>query len=84
MKSDGDIRMLGAVDGYAHALIHLRSNLIAPIDGHYSPAIHPRHTRKLAAKAAKLKPLRDLEKWLMERHQETRAAYEKTKQIEAA
>lgn len=76
---DGDLRMLGAADGYAHVLVNLRSQLIAPIDGPYSPGIHPRHTRKLAAKAAKLKPLRDLERWLVERHQETREAWERTR-----
>ncbi len=64
MKTDGDLRMLGAADGYAHALIHLRSNAINPINGPYSPGIHPRHTKKLAAKAAKLAPLLELEKWL--------------------
>lgn len=78
-KSDGDLRILGASDGYAHALVHLRANLINPIDGQYSPGIHPRHTRKLAAKAAKLKPLRELEAWLVQRHQECRDAWERTR-----
>lgn len=68
--------MLGAADGYAHALVHLRVALIAPICGPHAPGVHPQHTRKLAARAAKLRPLREMERWLLERHQETRAAYE--------
>ena len=78
MKSDGDLRMLGACDGYAHALVQLRQQIIAPIDGPYSPGIHPRHVRKLAEKDRRLRPLRQLEKWLVERHAETQAAYQNT------
>lgn len=75
---NGDLRMLGASDGYAHALVWLRQQVIARIDGPYSPGIHPRHKRKLAAKAAKLAPLRELEQWLVTRHQETLAGWQKT------
>lgn len=82
MANDGDLRILGAADGYARALIHLRAHLIAHVDGPYSPGIHPRHTRKLAAKAAKLLPLRAMERWLMNRHAETKAVYERTRRGE--
>ncbi len=71
----GDLRILGASDGYAHALVHLRMHIIAHIDGQYSPGIHPRHTRKLAAKAAKLEPLRRLEAWLVKQHADCKSAY---------
>lgn len=75
---DGDLRILGASDGYAHALVNLRASLIAPIAGAYAPGIHPRHVRKLAAREAKLKPLREFEQWLMRRHAEAKEAYERT------
>ena len=79
MKGDGDLRMLGAVDGMAHALIQLR-NVISSVDDKYRP-IDKRHTRKLAAQNARLKPLRELETWLQERLIATRAAYERTRQL---
>jgi len=75
---DSDLRILGASDGYVHALVHLRMYLIAPIDGPYSPGIHPRHTRKLAAKTARLKPLREFEAWLVARHLECKEAWDRT------
>lgn len=75
---EGDLRMLGACDGYAHALASLRMHIIAPIDGPYSPGIHPHHTRKLAEKRRRLEPLLRFEAWLKERHSETMAAYRKT------
>ncbi len=77
MPKDGNLRMLGACDGYAHALIRVRQE-IAPIDGQYSPGIHPRHVRKLADKQRRLRPLRELEKWLTEQHAETQKAYRST------
>lgn len=77
--SDGDLRMLGARDGYAHALVRVRQS-ISRLAGRYSPGIHPRHVRKLAARDAKVKLLREIEEWLVERHSETRDAYLKTTQ----
>lgn len=75
---DGDLRMLGAVDGYSHALIRVRQE-IDRLDGRYAPGIHPRHTRKISARDAKLRPLRDLERWLENRRAETHAAYDATR-----
>ena len=77
MSKDGDLRMLGACDGFAHALIRVRQE-IAPIDGQYSPRIDPRHVRKLADKQRRLRPLRELEKWLVEQHAATQKAYRAT------
>jgi hypothetical protein len=71
-----DLRILGASDGYGHALVHLRATLISPLVGRYSPGIHPRHVKKLAAREAKLKPLRELEAWLIEQHQKCRDTFE--------
>ena len=73
--SDGDLRMLGAVDGYAHAIVRLRQE-IGSINHH---GINPRHTRKLAAREVRLKSLRSIESWLVERHRETNEAYRKTR-----
>lgn len=70
----GDLRMLGAVDGYAHAIVRLRQE-IGSINYR---GIHPRHVRKLADREARLKSLRTIEDWLVERHKETLAAYHRT------
>lgn len=78
---DGDLRMLGANDGFAHALILVR-NQIASIDGRYAPPIHPLHVRKRAQRDAVLKPLREIESRLAEWHRDTRAAYDKTVEAE--
>lgn len=76
LSQDDRLRVLGARDGYAHALVHLRMSHIWPLDGNYSPIIHPHHTRKLAARAAKLKPLREIEAWLVEQYENCQKAYE--------
>ena len=75
---DGDLRMLGACDGFAHALVWVRGQ-IAAIDGNYAPRIDPRHIRKRAARDAILRPLKAIEVRLFDSHTKTRAAYEKTK-----
>lgn len=66
--------MLGAVDGYAHAIVRLRQEIWS-ITYH---GVDPRHTRKIAARETRLKSLRSIEAWLVDRHKETREAYEKT------
>lgn len=76
--SDGDMRMLGARDGLAHALIWVRGK-IAGIDGQYAPKIDPRHTRKRAARDAILRPLKELEAQILKSHDETRAAYDRSR-----
>lgn len=72
--TEAALRILGARDGYIHALIHVR-NQIGYIDGIYRQ-IDPRHVRKIAARKAQLEPLRALEKWLVERHLECKKAYD--------
>ena len=72
--ADGDMRMLGAVDGYAHALIDVRQQIGALT--YY--AIHPRHKRKIEARDAVLRPLRELEEKFAKSHAECREAYHKT------
>lgn len=78
MRTDGDLRMLGASDGLSHALILVRGK-IENIDGRYSPGIHPKHVRKRAARDAVLRPLKELEARLAASHAETLAAYDKTR-----
>ena len=75
MLSDGDLRMLGAVDGYAHAIVRLRQE----IGSIYYHGINPRHTRKLAARKDRLKSLISIQEWLVERHLETLLEYQKTR-----
>ncbi len=77
-RRDGDLRMLGARDGLAHALIWVRQH-IGSIDGSYAPRIHPRHIRKLAARDAILRPLKELEARIAKSHAETMAAYERSR-----
>ena len=77
MQKSGDLRMLGSRDGFAHALIRVRQE-IAHIAGPYSPRIDPRHVRKLAERERRLRPLRDLEKWIVEQHLAVRDAYLKS------
>ena len=77
MAKDGDMRMLGAVDGYAHALIDVRQQ-IGIIDGIYAPRILPHHKKKRAARDAILRPLKDLERKFAQMHADTRAAYQRT------
>lgn len=74
MSKDGDLRMLGAVDGFCHALIDIRQK----IGGITYYPIDPRHTRKIKAREAVLYPLRELEKIIAKKHAETRAAYQRT------
>lgn len=75
--SDGDLRMLGTRDGLSHALIWVRQH-IAIIKGPYSPRIHPRHTRKLKAREAVLRPLLELEARIAKSHADTQEAYRKS------
>ena len=74
MQKSGDLRMLGACDGFAHAIVRLRQEIGA---ARYHP-IDPRHVRRLAAREAKLKPLREIEAWLVKQHADTQAAYRAT------
>ena len=74
MSNSGDLRMLGACDGFAHAIVRLRQEIGA---ARYHP-INPRHVRRIAAREAKLRPLREIEAWLVKQHANTKAAYEKS------
>lgn len=76
-RRDGDLRMLGTRDGLTHALIWVRGH-IDRIEGRYAPRIDPRHTRKLAARVAVLRPLKELEKRIAKSHAETQAAYDES------
>ena len=75
MSNSGDLRMLGACDGFAHAIVRLRQEIGA---ARYYP-IRPRHVRRIAAREAKLRPLREIEAWLVKQHANTKAAYAKSK-----
>lgn len=75
--SEGDLRMLGAADGYAHALVRVRQE-IGAIDGRYAPRIDAKHVRKRKARDQVMRPLLDLEKWLLEQHGKTKHAYTET------
>ena len=79
-QNDGDLRMLGAVDGYVSTLVHLRQNVKTMVWHHYMKPIHPRHVRKLADRERRLAPLKMMEKWLEDRIRETQAAYQATRQ----
>lgn len=79
----GDLRILGARDGLATALVWVRGQ-INSIDGRYAPGIHPRHTKKRAARDAVLRPLKELESRLAASAEEAAGAYEKTVQRESA
>lgn len=74
---DGDLRILGARDGYAHALIDVRHQ-IGLIDGTYAPRILPHHKKKRAARDAILRPLKDLERKFAQSHADCQAAYHET------
>lgn len=71
---DEAIRVLGARDGLAHALIAVNLQ-IAYIIGPYSPRIHPRHTRKMAERERRLRPLRELQERFTEQHRACQEAY---------
>lgn len=66
--------MLGASDGFASAIVRLRQEIGAR---RYHP-IDKRHTRKQKSRDAILAPLIEIEKWLCERHRETKHAYTET------
>ena len=71
---DAASRMLGAVDGFAHALINVRAQ-IASLNGRYAPMINPHHTRKLQRRADILRPLLAVESYLVKSHADCQAAY---------
>jgi hypothetical protein len=73
---DEATRVLGARDGFAHALISVRSQ-IDHIAGPYAPGIHPRHVRKLAERERRLRPLRELEERFLKSHRECQESYKK-------
>lgn len=83
MAREEATRVLGARDGYIHALLRVRAQ-IGYIAGPYSPGIHPRHVRKLAERERRLRPLRELEKIFEESHRACQASYDEwTKEITA-
>jgi len=69
-------RVLGARDGYAHALLAVRAQ-INHLVGHYSRRIHPRHVRKLAERERRLMPLRELEDRFLREHNACQESYKK-------
>lgn len=73
---DGDLRMLGARDGLVSGLLAVRAEIRARM---YYP-IDRRYTRKIAAREAILRPLRDVEKRLVESFDAVKLAYEKSLQ----
>jgi hypothetical protein len=75
MKTPGEqLRMIGSAHAQAMILVWIRQH-IGAIDGRYAPRIHPRHTKKRAARNAVLRPLRELESRISESHRKTQAAY---------
>jgi len=81
MLEDGDMRMLGAADGFVHAIADVRTKIWHLTA--YQP-IHPRHVRKLAAREKLLRPLRELEARWMQNLSDCRAAYEKSREPKPA
>lgn len=71
IKGVGDLRMLGMVDGFAHAIVRLRQE-IGDIKYH---RIDSRHVRKIAARESKLRHLIEIDDWLVEQHHNAQAAY---------
>lgn len=57
--ADALSRLLGAIDGYAKALVALRTK-IAHFDGVYAGRFPAHHRRKIAARDAITKPMREL------------------------
>lgn len=74
MSKDGDLRMLGVVDGFAHVLVALKTDIRRIM--HYP--IDPRHVRKQRERAGILDPLLELQKRIQQHHAETLAAYKRT------
>lgn len=75
--NDGDLRMLGARDGLLHALVAI-DMVIGRIDSPYRQ-IDPRHVRLRAQRDEVLRPLREIRDRLKKEHDDTLAAYEKTR-----
>lgn len=70
---DEKLRMIGSAHAQAMILVWIRQH-IGAIDGRYAPRIHPRHTKKRAARNSVLRPLKELESRISESHQKTQAA----------
>lgn len=71
--SDALSRLLGACDGYIHAIVDIRLRI-----SHLKYyRIEPRHIRKIAQRDAVIKPLRDLEAKLEADLRSCQAAYKK-------
>lgn len=75
IAQDGDMRMLGVLDGTVHALINVR-NEINSLAGRYSKKINPHHTQLIARRDAILAPLKRLEKYLDKQIDAIKAAYD--------
>jgi hypothetical protein len=75
MAKDGDLRMLGAADGIADVLVHLKF-VIGRIN---HDRIDPRHVIKVKRRNDILRPLLDMQAKYKGLHAETLAAYENTK-----
>ena len=73
--SDGDLRILGARDGFLHVVSDIRLRI-----GHinYRP-IDRRHVRKLAERERILAPLRELEEKFLKQMHDCLAAWEKSR-----
>lgn len=72
------MRILGARDGYLGALLKVRDQMA------YIRAepIHPHHTKRLAERERRLRPLKALERMFDEQQRECNAAYIKRTQLE--
>lgn len=58
-SDDALSRLLGACDGYVHALLAVK-NKIGQFDSSYVGRFNPRHVRKIAQRNAITKPLREI------------------------
>jgi len=75
--SDNELsRLLGARDGYVHAILAVRS-MIHRFHSQYTGNFHPRHVRKIAARDAITDPLRELEASLEADHKRCKEAYDR-------
>lgn len=80
MSANNDaLRILGARDGYVHALLRVRTEI-----GNINAwPIHPLHINKIANRNKHLEPLKRLEQWFAQRAEDCREEYRKRTQEDA-
>lgn len=76
---DDAARVLGAADGFAHALVYLRQHIKTRVVPLYSKPIHPRHVRKMKDREQRMATLLQMEAYLVEQYQNCLDAYHKHK-----